>query len=422
MNKVIILLSLIPAILWIYYFYRQDKYEKEPLKLLLITFFLGCLSVIPALIIELAFQEQINYYLPFGPLRICIGMLMVGFTEELCKLSAVKSYAYKNEEFNEPVDGIVYSVTAALGFAFVENIAYMVSAAKLGGLMGAYTLGAMRAIFSMFGHATFAVIVGSYLGRARFDKDNEGMLITKGIFLASIVHAFYNYTVSINKEGISAFLVLIALVLVWRNLNRVVVDAAVDKSPFKPELEAYVPKKWHWGFINSITVIMIITVVALSTYNFDQPRFYSNQKAPFILRHHNFWGVVPNYDNKSVKLIAPSYKGIAPVAMVYVQATDGSEINTMLVSSMERLKHDRPNLEIISSDNLVISGRDASRIIVRWKQKKKSGGEILMRTHLVVTIRGENCIIYVFEASDESFDEMKEKFDDIMNSVELKGR
>lgn len=422
MNRTIILLSLIPAILWIFYFYRQDKYEKEPLKLLLITFFLGCLSVIPALIIELVVQGQINYYIPFGPLRICIGMLMVGFTEEICKLHAVKSYAYKNEEFNEPVDGIVYSVTAALGFAFVENIAYMLSAQKFGGLMGAYTLGVMRAIFSMFGHATFAVIVGSYLGRARFDKANEGMLIFKGIFFASLVHALYNYTVSINKEGISAFIVLIAFVLVWRNLNRVAVDAAVDESPFKPVTETYIPKKWNWGMINIITVVMITTVIALSMYNFDRPSLYSNEKSPFTFSHHNFWGVVPSIDNNAVRIIGPSYRGSIPEAMVYYSKSGEVGIEEILNSHLEKLKKDRPGFEKVSGDAFKISENDALRVIARWKQAQKYGREIPMRSHLIVTKIRENSITFIFDASDESFDELKDKFDDIMNSVEIRER
>ncbi len=422
MNKVIILLSLIPAILWIYYFYRQDKYEKEPLKLLLITFFLGCLSVIPALIIELIFQGQINYYIPFGPLRICIVMLMVGFTEEICKLYAVKSYAWKNEEFNEPVDGIIYSVTAALGFAFVENIAYMLSAQKLGGLMGAYTLGVMRAIFSMFGHATFAVIVGSYLGRARFDKEREGILIMKGIFLASIVHALYNYTVSINKEGFSAFLVLIAFVLVWRNLNRVTVDEAVDKSPFKPETETYIPKKWHWGLINTITVLMILSVIVLAVYNFDKPKSYFDTRFPFTFRHHSFWGVAPSFDHTAVKLIAPSYRGSTPEVRVYYCKSEGADSKQIMEKTIESLKKERPGMEKVSSDSIMVSGNNASRVITRWKLMKKFGGEVPMRTHIVVTRIRENSITFVCDAGEDSFDEMKSKFDDIMNSFELRER
>ena len=422
MNRIIILLSLIPAILWIYYFYRQDKYEKEPLKLLLITFFLGCLSVIPALIIELIFQGQINYHIPFGPLRIGIGMLMVGFTEEICKFYAVKSYAYKNEEFNEPVDGIVYSVTAALGFAFVENIAYMLSAQKLGGLTGAYTLGVMRAIFSMFGHATFGVIVGSYLGRARFDKEREGILFFKGIFLASIVHALYNYTVSINKEGFSAFMVLIAFVLVWRNLNRVTVDAAVDKSPFKPETETYIPKKWNWGMINIITVVMIISVIALAMYNFDSPKPYSNKKSPFTLLHHNFWGVIPSLDYNAVRIIGPPYRGSSPEARVFYSKSGETGVDEILNEQFEKLKKNRPGLEKVSSDTIKISENDALRIIARWNQTQKNGGNIPMRSHLIVMKIRENSVTFLFDASEGSFDETKGKFDDIMNSVEVRER
>ena len=421
MNKTILLLSLIPAVLWIFYFYRQDKYEKEPLKLLVITFILGCLSVIPAIFIELFLQNLIDYHLPFDPLRICIGMLMVGFTEEICKFFAVKMYVYKHEEFNEPMDGIVYCVTAALGFAFVENIGYMLTAKQAAGMTGAYTLGIMRAIFSMFGHATFGVVMGSYLGRAHFDKDNEGSLIFKGIFFASLVHALYNYTVTINKEGISAVLVLIAFLLVWRNLNRVIVDAAVDNSPFKPETETYRPKKWQWKVVNVITVLLISTVIGLAVYNFDKPKLYKNNKIPFKFTHHAFWKVYPGKNNKWVEVLGPKYKGAVPTVKIVLENYDsGMELDERAKKSVEQLKKERSSLEIITTDDFQLKGKDANRVIFKWKSKPKYGKEIPMLSHLLVTDAKGNTLIFLYETGEDSFDELKVKFDNILESFEMK--
>ena len=78
-------------------------------------------------------------------------------------------YAYRKKEFDEPFDGIVYAVMVGMGFATVENISYV----SQYGLM----TGIMRLFMAVPAHASFAIIMGYFMGKARFSAKKENFLL-----------------------------------------------------------------------------------------------------------------------------------------------------------------------------------------------------------------------------------------------------
>ena len=113
------ILAVLPPLLIAFYIYKQDKFDKEPKELILKSFLFGCLSVIPIVILELIFNENIfsNYFV-----YMFCGVALV---EEGMKYFFLKKYLFDKPEFNEPFDGIVYAVMVSLGFATVENLVYV---------------------------------------------------------------------------------------------------------------------------------------------------------------------------------------------------------------------------------------------------------------------------------------------------------
>ena len=111
--------AVFPPILILYYVYNQDLYEKEPRKPLIISFLLGSLITFFAAIIESEISVLIisNLFL--------YAFIGVAFVEEGLKFIVLKFYSYNISDFNEPYDGIVYSVCISLGFATIENIVYV---------------------------------------------------------------------------------------------------------------------------------------------------------------------------------------------------------------------------------------------------------------------------------------------------------
>lgn len=82
----ILLVSLVPGIIWVYFFYRQDRYEPEPVRLVIKAFIYGGLAIIPVAIIEFPFADQLTA--TTNPVKlIFLAVVIVGLPEEFFKLS-----------------------------------------------------------------------------------------------------------------------------------------------------------------------------------------------------------------------------------------------------------------------------------------------------------------------------------------------
>jgi RsiW-degrading membrane proteinase PrsW (M82 family) len=200
----ILAIGLAPGLFWLWFFYKQDCYEPEPLSLVARMYFLG----MAAAAVALFFENLVN---PFVP-----GLLFVAFavpvTEELAKFTIVVLFVYRNSEFDEPMDGIVYATATALGFATVENVLY---ALPLESLSSLFITGTFRAVLSVPGHALFAVFWGYALGIAKFrPSGKKNLIIIAGLVIAIGVHGFFNLLLDLSYPGL-AVLLLLLLPVVW---------------------------------------------------------------------------------------------------------------------------------------------------------------------------------------------------------------
>src|SRR5262249_27845266 len=181
-------LSLLPCVLWLWYFSSRSRYKRTATRVLGVTFLLGGLATIPALLLNVEGQSII--YDLFGRSmgsRILVLLLVVGPIEELLKLMVVYFYAYRRQEFDEPLDGVIYSAAAALGFAAVENIVYLAENDP--------RLVLLRGPLSNPGHALFSAIWGLSLSRAkaRPNLTRERLpIIARGWVFASLLHAVFD--------------------------------------------------------------------------------------------------------------------------------------------------------------------------------------------------------------------------------------
>ncbi len=220
-------IALAPGLFWVWYFYKKDKYEPEPKKLIIITFILGMISTIPAGILN-------SLLMPFsideaGILLLFLGaFFVIGPVEEISKYLAMRVYALKSKEFNEPIDAMLYSVVAALGFATFENFLYISQ-------YGA-SLILMRAITGCLGHAGFSGIVGYYVGKAKFSSPKNNSLVYKGLAIAAFSHGLFDFV--LFTQTILAFLFLPILIILVYFLTKRLGEMS-KASPFKPSDKDY---------------------------------------------------------------------------------------------------------------------------------------------------------------------------------------
>ena len=197
---ILLLLAILPPLLIAYYVYQKDKYDKEPKSLIIKSFLFGCVAILPAIFLEKIYDQSL---FPNLFLYVFFGIALI---EEGVKYFFLKNYMYKKEEFNEPMDGIVYAVMISLGFATVENISYVFKYEDQG-LFVAIT----RMFTAIPLHAVCGVILGYFVGLAKFSEDKRPLLF-KGLFLAVLIHALYNYFIFLGQGFIFSIIVLIVAI------------------------------------------------------------------------------------------------------------------------------------------------------------------------------------------------------------------
>src|SRR5690606_35581993 len=158
----------------------RDKYDREPLKHMFISFMLGVLCAVPAVILSIGLGKlfPVDYS---SLISVAVfAFITVAFAEEFAKFLVLRFYAYKQKEFNEPFDGIVYGAVISLGFAGIENILYVAD----GGLQ----VGIIRMFTAVPAHASFGIIMGYYFGLAWQHKDRAFEYKLKGLLAAVFLH------------------------------------------------------------------------------------------------------------------------------------------------------------------------------------------------------------------------------------------
>lgn len=225
MDHSLLALAIAPSLAIIIFLYQKDKYEKEPITLIAMCFFLGVLSTIPAIVLG----KSASYIYPnTGSIgtNFIHAFIIVAFVEEAAKFIFLRYYAFPKKDFNEPYDGILYSVMISLGFATLENILYVMS--------GGYEVALSRMFTAVPAHASFAVIMGYYAGKAKFqhDKRKRAVLFLKGLLAATLFHGAYDFFLFIDNIPnifIGAFVSLVTVVY----LSSKAIKAHIARSPFK---------------------------------------------------------------------------------------------------------------------------------------------------------------------------------------------
>jgi RsiW-degrading membrane proteinase PrsW (M82 family) len=204
------------------YIYLKDKHEREPLGLLMRSFLFGILSVFVTILISKGIGALITIDESSVSEQVVHAFLMVALVEEFSKFIFVRGILYHNSNFNEPFDGIVYSVMVSMGFATFENILYVVE----GGLGTAL----MRMFTAVPAHATFAILMGYYLGKAKFEH-RKSFYALHALGVATLFHGAYDYCLFISFVPGIVFGALASLVVgIW--LSRKAIRIHQFASPF----------------------------------------------------------------------------------------------------------------------------------------------------------------------------------------------
>lgn len=200
-----ILLTFVPPVLWLLFYLREDRHP-EPKTLILLTFVGGMASALIAMLAEIAALGGPEMAFSDSSLlrqNIFIFFLIIGLIEEYVKYLPVKFLVlsrcrnHQKCDFDEPIDAMIYMITAALGFAALENTLFLFPFFKENVYLG-LEVAANRFLGANLLHALSSGIVGYFLARSFFSPYRRHFMAL-GITTAALLHTIFNYLILVRE-------------------------------------------------------------------------------------------------------------------------------------------------------------------------------------------------------------------------------
>lgn len=226
----LVALALAPGIAIGLFIYYKDKHEREPLGLLFLSFLYGVVSTFVTLYISQPFEQFLTLKDDDVIDQFINAFFKVALIEEFCKFFFIRFILYRNKNFNEPFDGIVYSVMVGMGFATLENVTYVFQYGIQTGLLRMFT--------AVPAHGAFAILMGYFLGKAKFTHHRETSYSIMALLIATFFHGLYDYFWFISFEPglwIGAIVALLIAIIFSRRAIRL----HQQSSPFMPPVSKH---------------------------------------------------------------------------------------------------------------------------------------------------------------------------------------
>ena len=211
MKLELLVLAIAPVATIILWIYLKDKYDKEPVITLSKFFILGILVSALAIYVE-ELLIKLNTFSKIGYM-IYISFIVAGLTEEGLKALILIPNLLREKNFNEKLDGIIYSVFLSLGFATIENIIYILFEDPT----SVFQVSIIRAIISIPAHMMFAIIMGYYISKYKFNssKSKPKTYLIMSIIVPILLHGIFDFILMIPYRW--SIIVFVAyIVFLWK--------------------------------------------------------------------------------------------------------------------------------------------------------------------------------------------------------------
>ncbi len=212
--------AVLPALVILLYVYKQDELP-EPKHIVFKTFIFGCSIIIFLNLILYDVDKFSEKYFDGETFNFFDSFIRAAFIEEISKMIILVFYCVKKDEFDEPMDGLVYGVAVSLGYAAYENIEYVLYALK----EPSFEIATIRAYTAVPMHALCGIMMGFLITQSIFEKKYNYINLLLALLIPVGIHGLYNFSLSssIISSEISYLILIIftirALIL-FKNMRK----------------------------------------------------------------------------------------------------------------------------------------------------------------------------------------------------------
>ncbi|MDO8482599.1 MAG: PrsW family glutamic-type intramembrane protease [bacterium] len=198
--------GILPALLWLWFWLQEDRLHPEPRGMIIRTFVAGMVAVPLVLPLEQLIQKHYSF-------NLMLVIILWASAEEIFKWAAAGLAAFDTKEYDEPIDAVVYMLTAALGFAAMENVFFLVTSISNTNVVESLVTGNLRFIGATLLHVLSSGVIGLFMGLS-FCKGwfTRKISLVFGIAAAILLHTLFN--IYIMKSGGTSIFIIFCFVWV----------------------------------------------------------------------------------------------------------------------------------------------------------------------------------------------------------------
>ena len=194
--------GMIPAFVWLFFWRLEATCEPEPKRYIFLCFLAGMLGVVVVLPLE---QLADNY------VTGTMLLLVWGALEELVKFGAAYAVALRTAFFDEPLDAVIYLVTAALGFSALENTLFILGPLHEGDALRSILTADLRFMGATLLHSLASATIGIALALSFYKPASvRRMVAFLGVVLAIALHTLFNFFI-LNKGSDATFWIFLCI-------------------------------------------------------------------------------------------------------------------------------------------------------------------------------------------------------------------
>ncbi|QQS37434.1 MAG: PrsW family intramembrane metalloprotease [Ignavibacteriales bacterium] len=207
--------AVVPMLLYLSIIWAVDRYDREPIGLVLLNFLWGALgAIILAVIGSSILSSLVSYFLSNKDLLARTETIIIApLVEEITK-GFFLFLTIRNIKFDNMTDGIVYGGAIGLGFGMTENFFYFVSYGT--SVANWIVIVVIRTLFSAVMHCVATATFGAFLGYAKFKTTGSKFALgVAGLFSAMFIHFAWNFSVSFESTALLGFLFMGFTVIIF---------------------------------------------------------------------------------------------------------------------------------------------------------------------------------------------------------------
>lgn len=422
-------ISVVPAVIWMAFFYQQDHTEREPKRLVVRMFVFGALGAAALATGLTEFVEgQMIAPIPSVVVRLLLTIFSVALLQETVKVAMVRYVVLGTNEFDRHPDGIVYGMASGLGFATVLTLAYVLQSGAVIPLAAA-----VRAADNVLVHGVLGAISGYYLGRVKIDGKGIGWML-RGLLIVTVINGAYQVIsdelsnrLSFNPWYsllVAAGLAVLAGVVLFAFFRRALARAVGDLSTISVQAHARskdmpwdIKTRYDWLLIGAAALALVVGLGA-GAVNAARSVAYASEEEGVEFRYPARWaaqsGGTGAFEVRNLS-VADTFK---PSISASSEKTDsGAGLDFLVADRLALAEQQRTYYrEIAREFGLTVDGNEAIRSQYMYSVNTSAGPAVVRGTATYV-LAGTRLYVFTFEAEPDAHEQLFQDYERLVRSV-----